>query len=264
MRSDRSKTVSWMAVVGALAIAACGPDVIEAVFGGPGDRSPLSATQECRRTARATPEELGASPRPDRDAEFLAIEASGAFVAPEDLYQRIARDLALVRTAIPQVQEVQHMPPFLPGVLLGLTEAAAEKARAGTYGAWDCLNAYYGGEVEWVGSGLPLASVKHKPRIDTRQLAEDYARLPGVSYATSNGPAGDGTDICVSIEADAYVYIFDDAGGDCPSGCTEHRYYGASVRTDGSVTVLGVWDPALDVPSPPDWFTSRPDCAASL
>ena len=39
------------------------------------------------------------SPRADRDAEALALQSSGALVAPDDQYRRFAADLAAIRKA---------------------------------------------------------------------------------------------------------------------------------------------------------------------
>lgn len=214
---------------------------------------------------RATPAELCASPRADPDAEFLAIEVSGAFMAPQALYERVSRDLAAVRAVVPETRAVRHMPSFFPGVLLDLTPEAAEEIRAGTFAALNCLDAYYGGWVRYLGISSPWASVRFKPIVNSVQLASDYAALPGVVNARSNGVIGDSTDICLSIEGDAHVYIFDAASGDCMSGCIDHEYYGASVEPDGSVTVLGSFDPAVSPGSWPEWLTSRWDeCGPKL
>jgi hypothetical protein len=214
-----------------------------------------------RFAARATPEELLKSPRPSYDAEGLAIETSGAFVAPDDVYAQINADLNAIRAGHPEVDDVHVFPRFMQGIWVQFDPAmAATFGDAGPY-PWDCLNAYYGGTTRYVFSTDGWASIHFDQRqLDENVITTDYAAIPGLLGSSPMGFFGDGSDICMVEENGDRVYIFDHASGDCSSGCTEHEYYGFSVNSAG-VAALGAWAGGMPLPA---WFTDRPDCTKNL
>jgi hypothetical protein len=80
-----------------------------------------------------------------------------------------------------------------------------------------------------------------------------YKLLPEVTDAEPSASVGDGSTLCVSREGEHYEYGVDRAGGDCPSGCTEHEVHGFSSDTVGQVTALGEWSSVSGEPAPA-WF----------
>ena len=71
-------------------------------------------------------------------------------------------------------------------------------------------------------------------------VGKQYERLEGIERAEPNSGGGGGPTICLTPAADVWHYVFDDASGDCPGGCTEHAYKHFTVDEAGSVQSLGV------------------------
>jgi hypothetical protein len=88
-----------------------------------------------------------------------------------------------------------------------------------------------------------------------RQLAEAYAALARVESVSPESVGGDGPTICVARDADVWHYMFDEAGGDCPAGCTEHIYYYFRTDAEGTVVSGEPWiiDPSGEAPPAPEW-----------
>lgn len=252
-----------------LALAACGGNVHESSGGGGtggeatgGGGSSGGATgsggyvDPCADyKGLATSEEMAPSPYLDAEAEILAIEASGKFVAPKDVYQRIHDDLASIRAADATVAGILGTPAWpADQLLVSFDSTGAEELGQHLYTAWDCPNGlYFVTKKDEVGTGEMVLTFGHL--FDIQMLAAEYAKLVYVTAAEPKYTGGDGDDVCAALGADglSYTYIFDHGTGDCPAGCTEHVYYG--YQTDGAkVTSLGSFtnnDPS------PAWFTSE-------
>lgn len=193
---------------------------------------------------------------------MLAIEATGELVAPEHVYQRIVSDLAQIRAQNDAVQSISAMEGWVPGeLLMGFDDIGFAAVKDGTYTDWDCANAHYGFTGANAKSFYVLVSFDH--RFNVPLLANEYAQLPHVEYAEPNGFAGDGNDVCVSIDKEKYSYVFDAGSGDCPAGCIQHVYWGYSTEgTPVQVTSLGTFSNAQG--TPPAWFTALGDCTKWL
>lgn len=188
----------------------------------------------------ATAAEMEGTPKADAEAEVLAIEASGKFLAPEDVYARIAADLSAIRAQWPALAGVKAMASPPDQLLVGLDEPGKALAEAGEYTGWDCPNERYGVVDIEVASFYTL--LKLSGRVDIIQLAAEYATLPNVDYAEPNFLAGDGNDVCAAVAADGeYRYVFDMGSGDCPAGCINHAYRAFSSTPLGDITDLGEW-----------------------
>ncbi len=197
--------------------------------------------------SHGTPEELSATPREDAEAELLALELSDGLVADQAIYDRVLRDLARIRSTHEDVASVTR-----PGdrrgsgrnLLVSAEERIARRIRAGRFGSdWRCLNEHYELErsrVMMIGDS-GFISLTFAGRYDLGRVAEDYRALPGVESA---GPdmALDGPDICIGEDGDSYQYVFDDASGDCMSGCIDHVYTYFRVSPDGSIRRVGSWE----------------------
>lgn len=213
---------------------------------------------------RATPEETAMTPLPNAEAELLAIEASGAIVAPLPLYDRVAAELAAIRADAPGLAAIEARPSWPPSsVDVTLDEEGRAAYDAGTFDAWDCPNELYHATAVEDGF-LGSLVVRFAGLYDVQQVLVDYE---AVEHVVSAEPelvgGGDGPDVCLSIDGELHTYIFDDAGGDCPAGCTEHLYTGFTVAQDGTITALGSFDPALPMPAPA-WFEDAASCTMWL
>lgn len=235
-----------------------------ALSAGCGDNQPPTSSAGCPNyQGQGTVAAIALSPFANAEVEALAIEASGKFVAPKDVYERIVSDLALIRSQNPSVQGIQALVSWLPDeLLLSFDAEGMASVQAGTYTDWDCANAYYGLLRKEVQSSFVLLHFDHL--FNAPLLASEYATLPHVDNAEPNGIVGDGNDVCVSIENDTrYNYIFDSGSGDCPAGCINHQYWGFSTGGDPAMlTALGTY--VRGQGNPPAWFTALAGCTKWL
>jgi hypothetical protein len=229
-----------------------------------GSTGPVSPPDCSDYMGSATPEQTATTPLANAEAELLAIEASGEIVAPPALHDRVVTELAAIRTDEPGLLAIEASPTWPPSsIVVSLDEEGAAAYDAGTYHGWDCPNALYD-VTETDDSGLfGTIIVQFDGLYDVRQVIEDYMVLEHVVYAETDLIAGDSSDVCLSIDGDVHTYIFDDARGDCPAGCTEHVYTGFTVALDGTITPLGSFDPALPMPAPA-WFEDADSCTMWL
>ncbi|WP_437785580.1 hypothetical protein [Sorangium sp. So ce1097] len=210
----------------------------------------------------ATPEELALTPMEYPGAELLAREATNSFIAPLDVYERVKRDLAAIHALEPDVAGISGSRSTAGSVEIRWTEAGKAAVDAGTYPAWDCLNSYYGATAVRHFDVPPVSYVRFDANFDDEKLAMEYAKLPDVEFARTEGLGGDGSDACLSIDGEEYSYILDLASGDCQAGCTDHVYYGFTTTPDGAVTPLGRH--ANSDPAEPGWFTELEECRRRL
>ncbi len=204
-----------------------------------------------------TDEELALTPRMDIEAEVLALLVAGTFTADTPTYERIRRDLASIRSRVPLLQDVRGR-RYTSSITLVVEPTTFDSMKAGTYTAWDCLHARYGwnarGMSEPTSFPLGIVSGDLTGRYDMRAIVDLYADLPGVTDAGLDGFI-DGPSVCADRDPDGtYHYVFDDASGDCPSGCMDHhRYYFVSDAA-GQITKKGEHSRGDDT-SVPDWVT---------
>jgi hypothetical protein len=191
---------------------------------------------------------------------MLAVEATGALVAPASVYDRIVSDLNAIRAGYPEVSGIQAMPSWAPHhVLVGMDEDGIAAVQAGSYTDWKCPNELYGVKSIDVHSFFVILELKGRFFIPL--LQGEYASLPHVTYAEPDGVIGDGNDVCVSIDSATYSYIFDAGSGDCQAGCINHTYWGFSTDENGTITVLGS---SSNQNPPPPWFTALAKCTQRL
>jgi hypothetical protein len=219
------------------------------------------AAESCPTTGGlATPAAIAQSPFANREAETLAIEASGAVVAPQQVYDRIVRDLDAIRASNP-VDGIRTTASWVPDeLLIGFDDAGKAAVAAGAYTDWNCSNALYGMTSIDVRSAFVLVHYGHL--FNMPLLAATYATLPHITYAEPNGLYGDGDDVCASSDGETYSYVFDAGSGDCAAGCIEHTYWGFSTSETGEITSLGTWSSVSG--NPPRWFMGLSACTRWL
>ena len=203
--------------------------------------------------------DVALTPRSDENLELLALQLDeGALVATQATYDWVVDDVAAIRALDPDLAGIGYFPPH-DGKTLALTptEVAFQSIEAGQYSAWDCLNDFYGLE-SIVPSPLTITRsfvvLTLEGIYDLPQLAELYGQLPGIERAEANGFGGDGPKICAQRIARGIEYVVDDAGGDCPAGCTTHDAHHFESAAPGEVEALDTWN-SEDTAEAPEWFT---------
>jgi hypothetical protein len=135
-----------------------------------------------------------------------------------------------------------------------------ERIRRDEYSAWDCLNEFYRLEsLELSDFKLidEIVTVRLKGIYNVPKIAALYAQLPGIKSARAAGYGGDGSTVCTSRDGSTITYVFDERGGDCPAGCTEHDAHAFRSTAPGHVELIGAWndhDPSKPTP-PPAWYS---------
>jgi hypothetical protein len=218
---------------------------------------------DCVPSEPVSKEAVAATPRADDDAELLALSLGTTILADDATYDRLARDLAAMRAGNAALGTIHVRAPYDQSFVLEVDRATALSMQAKTYHAWDCENAFWGvtkiGDVVVSPAGLDSrVSLRFKGVYAIDRLACVYGDLPGVLRIPADILVGDGPTIFVWTEGDLLHYAFDDAGGDCPAGCTTHHVWHYSATADGSITLVEeLYLGGEDAGVPPPWWSHR-------
>lgn len=185
-----------------------------------------------------TPAEIASTPRKYLGLELVAMSLDGnAIVASENTYDRVVADVTSIATLNSSVSNALNASPqtsLTPpsGSMVGRTlfltvdDVTYPSMQAGSYSAWDCLNAYYGLTTTFFQTATNgnFVTVVLKGTYNTEMILGLYKALPGVVSAASGVVASDGgkgsiQHICAGKVNDAYQYAFKFGSGDCESGC---------------------------------------------
>lgn len=215
-------------------------------------------SDQCTEVTRNLPHDS----RPPRanlnpNLNLLSLRLSKGLYADDRIYDRLARDVAIIRALDRGLESVQYRPRLDPhSVNVFFSPETLTSARKGRYRAWDCLNGVFGAQIEdYSKAGFMLL---HLPGLyNPDKVVELYRRLPGVTRVVVDGVIGDGSNIYVTRNDSAWIYIFDIAGGDCPSGCLEHQLHYFEITADGTVAQSDAWDSKLHRDAPPEWATDN-------
>jgi hypothetical protein len=127
-------------------------------------------------------------------------------------------------------------------------------ARTHLYGDWNCLNRFLGADVV-THSDFDYAELTFAGLYNPDIVSKAYRALPGTTMTDFSSMLGDSSNIYITREGAVWHYLFDIAGGDCPSGCTTHEMHYFEVTTDGRVQKTATWNTESHAP-PPDWATA--------
>ena len=187
--------VRGVVTVGVAAAVGCGPACAASDGDGPGTGEPSTTDDATTETGDDTtpewpapdcatlmlpgdPDDVAATPRPDRDAEVLALQIEPAlFVARQDRYDVIAFDLTAIRELDPTLANV-HIECDLPrGYEFWIWGDSdyffMDAIFRRHYEAWDCHNDFYGID-------FPLSGPSDVWMLDGRGFA---VRMDGVFAA---------------------------------------------------------------------------------
>jgi hypothetical protein len=211
----------------------------------------LALVAACAGQPLADGADLKATPRADQNLELLALSVSGTVVARQDVYDRVVRDVSAIRAATAEVQGIGYFPRNDgKSLILGVDSATAASIEAGAYHAWDALNARWRVVEKQKVTDSGVLLLRFRGIYDMSTVAQQYASLSGVRSAEPDGIIGDDSTICLTIEGSAYRFVFDRAGGDCPSGCIDHHESGFTTDAAGSITPESTWDSTNASPQP--------------
>jgi hypothetical protein len=235
-------------------VAERGGRILRVPIDGSAHRPSRPITGPCP-TPLGSVEDLALSPRDQPDLELLALRLEPERVtASQATYERVVADVAALRALAPRLVD-NWLTPFEDGTRLTIAfdHIAAQSLEEGQYSAWNCLNEFYGASTPTVSGAMKSAwaTLKLRGTYNLPLIAELYRQLPGV---TSAGPEESNfmRTTCVARDGDHIEYVLYQGIGDCPSGCTEHRYIRFASDVAGQVTQLDDWS-SVGNEAPPDW-----------
>ncbi|MEW6198753.1 MAG: dockerin type I domain-containing protein [Planctomycetota bacterium] len=168
--------------------------------------------------------------RDNLEAEMLAMDLRQMLRAQEADYQRVLRDLALIRAAYPKLKDVIDDTDWVPKELL--LKLVAGQPTAG----YQALNRFYQVVREQVQSwGIKLTFCDN---LNAEVLALEYEALPEVQWAEPNHLIGIDDYITVTDLGERWQYWIDDGFMDCFDGCDCHREWILQVDTVGTVYLI--------------------------
>lgn len=210
---------------------------------------------------QGTSAEIAATPRPNPEAEALALLLGPGITADPAIYGRLDADLAQIRTLWPSLAHVGFPLIWWPSdLIIDLTPSAWAAVKAGQFTEWDCLNHWYNGEVSSVSTYSPWALIHFEGFFHPSRIGIDYEALPGVVNASANGlsyPSGEGflNDLCATIDGTVYDYFLYDGSG-------QGRTWYFRVPDAGATPVLiGSAGGPGDLP---DWWPRYEQCREDL
>jgi hypothetical protein len=169
------------------------------------------------------------------EAEQIGLEmlgAGGPLLMPEGVYERIDRDLGLIRDAYPALEEEPHSMAWAPNQLLvklfpdePLEEYQAHNVyfqvvdEENIFGDW------------WL---LTLAG-----NLNVEALAPIYLALDAVEFAEPNALIG-GQNFYTPMDQGegSWRWDIDDGFWDCMDGCDCHRHYIIDIDADGVLELV--------------------------
>ena len=191
-----------------------------------------------------------------READRLAMLLSGELRAPDSLKARVWSDLDLIRRRYgdshPGTASVTFVVPWRAGHLLLEPDSATHAAiLAGSYTAWDSLNAVFGFD-QYYQIGDRFLWMWFNTTANTTAMARLYLQLPGMLRAYPNRWAGDWPSIWPQMAGDTIKYVFRMGWGDCPAMCGFSQYWFFK-SLPGTAWPVGFWDEAGGAPAPAWW-----------
>lgn len=168
---------------------------------------------------------------------MMALEISGALLAPETLSQTIFQDLKAIRTAYPEVCSVVYeSPPWVPGELIAtLSDEQLEQISIQYGEVTSRLVSQFLKEYKVLKFTAPYNSVVLAVELKAKKLVE---------HVEPNNVFGDGDNIW--YDPSTRIYKFKKGWGDCPAGCIMKHYWEFNVTSIEQVQLLREYGSPLE------------------
>lgn len=172
--------------------------------------------------------------RASGEAEQLAMYMSGEIRAPDYEYDRIFRDLALIRAAYPILLDVYDIPDYVSDMLLVSLHPGMPTT------GYDEMNLFYQviyEEIDDWSRKLTFCDTVHAP-----VLALDYETLPEVEHAQPSWRYGDGDTVTITLLGAFWRYEIVEGFGDCAAGCICQRIWTIDVDDAGELSLVSYFE----------------------
>lgn len=245
-----------------LFLISCDQSMHTVVFGG-GDDGTIAPEPEPEPSEPAGP--FAGTPRPNIEAELMAMWLSGAIIAPDDLYKEIAGDLGIIRgeykNSIPKVMISFVFGAWQSRLDIRFGSDLTEAYRKGEFHDWDSLNGYYrvdAIDTTAIGPTL-LARLHFEGNLNPFVLEEIYRKnIPGAKYTRVEYLMGDWPNVFPWEIDGKRAYFFRDGWDDCFNGCLSEDVY-AFVEEDTAFKFIGMYSDTADVQPMYLWMTDYRD-----
>lgn len=173
---------------------------------------------------------------PDAEAHQIALEMSIGLISSAADYNRIVRDLGLIRAAYPALASQGHTPAWAPTQLIvGLNTALP-------HDDYECLNGWYGVTNEsflFGFGGVDYYVVTFPGWINVEALGAEYTNLAEVSSADPDYLIGGQNYYIPSrLITGNWQWDIDDGWHDCFDGCDCHHTYVIETDDAGNVILI--------------------------
>jgi hypothetical protein len=201
------------------------------------------------------------TPLPDWEAEELAMAISRELTAPRNLYNRIKKDLAMIRQEfedeVPAVA-IRFQPSWTSGsVVMKIDTTILLDSTSEAFRVFESLNSAFGFVTfrhEWDDWYSLELDGRYNP---VRLIDQFYHLVPGGIYYMGRAPGYifDRPEMFLARDGSIFRYFFRNAWGDCPAGCLYERIHCFSVN-GRRVTYHGSYNRRESPPPPqPDWYS---------
>lgn len=172
----------------------------------------------------------------DAEAHQIGLEMVETLSLPLATYNRIDRDLNLIRLAYPALAGQTHSEAWIPTDLIVGVQQGQDLTE------YQCANTYYHGtqdDLLFSFGGVDYYLVVFAGKSNTEALGAIYAALPGISSADTNGLiGGENRWTPTDMGGGVWKWNIDDGFWDCFDGCDCHRVYEIDIDAAGNVTLV--------------------------
>jgi hypothetical protein len=177
--------------------------------------------------------------QPNAEAQQIGLEMlgpNGPLTLSQPVYQRIVRDLGLIRNAVPGLINQSHSMAWSPNQLIvGLQITPAHPS-------YECLNVFYqvtDRQLLFTAGNVQYWVITFAGNVNVPALANVYDLLGDVVSAEPNGVIGGQNFYRPTDLGDGtWLWDIDDGFHDCFDGCDCHRLYLIETDAEAGVKVL--------------------------
>jgi hypothetical protein len=190
----------------------------------------------------------------DVNLQLLALRLGDSMDVEPAIYCRLLRDLTVIRAADPRLATIPYRPKAEGrSIRVGFDPGTWSMVKEGTYRVWDQLNRQFGPvRIDRSLDGVAYIDLRVAHKL--APICARYAALPAVLYAQPKTLLGDSSTIFVTRDGPIWHYLFDEASGDCPAGCTVHKVNYYLVKGTARPEYVGSWDGSGA--AIPDWISA--------